>query len=160
MPDIARWNGIDQLAESYSPGCKKIKFMIFYSNRKFKMWGYIASHSSLLLRSEMKYSDEDDYSEDNSYNIDFEFWAVNYMNIPTSLCEITIKEISKDKLLMEIDEDLLKYDMKIFELESMGRKYYIIAGGLLIGKNAWGSQDRIFDYNLNLKHDEIIFQSN
>ena len=57
------------------------------------------------------------------------------------------------------DEDLLKYDMKIFELESMGRKYYIIAGGLLIGKNAWGSQDRIFDYNLNLMHDEIIFQS-
>lgn len=56
--------------------------MIFYSNRKFKMWAYVVSHSSLLLRSEMKYPDQDDYSEDEGYNIDLEFWAVSYMNIP------------------------------------------------------------------------------
>ncbi|VEH20163.1 Uncharacterised protein [Chryseobacterium nakagawai] len=55
--------------------------MIFYSNRKFKTWGYTVSHSSLLLRSEMKYLDQDDYSENTSHNIDLEFWAVNYILI-------------------------------------------------------------------------------
>ncbi|AZA84679.1 hypothetical protein C1637_07525 [Chryseobacterium lactis] len=134
--------------------------MIFCSNRKFKIWGYIVSHSSLLIRSERKYPDQDDYTKDNCYNIDLEFWAVNYMNIPTSIDNIIIKEIPEDHLSMEIDKDLLKYNMKIFELESVGRKYYVIAGGLLIGKNSWINQDRIFDYNLNLNHDEIIFQSN
>ncbi len=130
--------------------------MIFYSNRKFKMWAYITSHSSLLLRSEMKYPDQDDYSENTSYNIDLEFWSVSYINTPTYLYEITIKEITQKELPADIDKELLKYNMKIFELESTGRKYYIIAGGLLVGKNSWINQDRIFDYNLNLKHDEIL----
>ncbi|WP_185287477.1 hypothetical protein [Chryseobacterium lactis] len=130
--------------------------MIFYSNRKFKMWAYIVSHSSLLLRSEMKYPDQDDYSENTSYNIDLEFWTVSYINIPTYLYGITIKEITEKELPVSIDKELLKYNMKIFELESTGRKYHIIAGGLLVGKNSWINQDRIFDYNLNLEHDEIL----
>lgn len=133
--------------------------MRFYSNRKFKMWAYVVSHSSLLLRSEMKYSDQDDYSEDQAYNIDLEFWAVSYINIPAYLYEITINEITEKELSIDIDKELLKYNMKIFKLESAGKKYYIIAGGLLIGKNSWINQDRIFDYNLNLEHDEIIFQT-
>lgn len=120
------------------------------------MWAYITSHSSLLLRSEMKYPDQDDYSENTSYNIDLEFWSVSYINTPTYLYEITIKEITQKELPADIDKELLKYNMKIFELESTGRKYYIIAGGLLVGKNSWINQDRIFDYNLNLKHDEIL----
>lgn len=130
--------------------------MIFYSNRKFKMWAYITSHSSLLLRSEMKYPDQEDYSENTSYNIDLEFWSVSYINTPTYLYEITIKEITQKELPADIDKELLKYNMKIFELESTGRKYYIFAGGLLVGKNSWINQDRIFDYNLNLEHDEIL----
>ncbi|MDG4655223.1 hypothetical protein P6F25_23300 [Chryseobacterium arthrosphaerae] len=130
--------------------------MIFYSNRKFKMWAYITSHSSLLLRSEMKYPDQEDYSENTSYNIDLEFWSVSYINTPTYLYEITIKEITQKELPADIDKELLKYNMKIFELESTGRKYYIFAGGLLVGKNSWINQDRIFDYNLNLEQDEIL----
>ncbi len=120
------------------------------------MWGYIVSHSSLLLRSEMKEFDQDDYSVDNSFNIDFEFWAVNYINIPIYLYGISIKEITENELPVDFDKELLKYNMKIFELESAGKKYYIIAGGLLIGKNSWIKHDRIFDYNLNLEHDEIL----
>lgn len=120
------------------------------------MWAYITSHSSLLLRSEMKYPDQEDYSENTSYNIDLEFWSVSYINTPTYLYEITIKEITQKELPADIDKELLKYNMKIFELESTGRKYYIFAGGLLVGKNSWINQDRIFDYNLNLEHDEIL----
>ncbi|WP_454047001.1 hypothetical protein [Chryseobacterium sp. Marseille-Q8038] len=134
--------------------------MVYNSNRKFKMWAYIVSHSSLLLRSEMKFPDQDNYTEDQSYNIDFEFWAVNYINIPTILSNIIIKEITEKEVPMEIDKNLLKYNMKIFELESEEKKYYIIAGGLLIGKNQWVNQDRILNSNLNLEHDEVILITN
>ncbi len=134
--------------------------MVYNSNRKFKMWAYIVSHSSLLLRSEMKFPDQDNYTEDQSYNIDFEFWAVNYINIPTILNNILIKEITEKEVPMEIDKNLLKYNMKIFELESEEKKYYIIAGGLLIGKNQWVNQDRILNSNLNLEHDEVILITN
>ncbi|MBP1167886.1 hypothetical protein JOE44_004770 [Chryseobacterium sp. PvR013] len=134
--------------------------MVYNSNRKFKMWAYIVSHSSLLLRSEMKFPDQDNYTEDQSYNIDFEFWAVNYINIPTILNNIIIKEITEKEVPMEIDKNLLKYNMKIFKLESKEKKYYIIAGGLLIGKNQWVNQDRILNSNLNLEHDEVILITN
>lgn len=83
------------------------------------MWAYITSHSSLLLRSEMKYPDQEDYSENTSYNIDLEFWSVSYINTPTYLYEITIKEITQKELPADIDKELLKYNMKIFELESI-----------------------------------------
>ncbi len=134
--------------------------MIYNSNRKFKMWAYIVSHSSLLLRSEMKFPDQDNYTEDQSYNIDLEFWAVNYINIPTILNNIIIKEITVKEIPTEINKNLLKFDMKIFELESEEKKYYIIAGGFLIGKNKWIDQDRILDSNLNLEHEEVILITN
>ncbi|SFN92286.1 hypothetical protein SAMN05421594_4727 [Chryseobacterium oleae] len=133
--------------------------MTFYSNRKFKIWAYVVSHSSLLLRSEMKYPDQDDYSEDEAYNIDLEFWAVSYIDIPTNLYELDIKEIAVKDLSKDINQDLLMYNMKIFEIKSKKEKYHIIAGGLLIGKNKWENQDRIFDYQSNLVHDEIVFQT-
>lgn len=133
--------------------------MTFYSNRKFKIWAYVVSHSSLLLRSEMKYPDQDDYSEDEAYNIDLEFWAVSYIDIPTNLYELDIKEIAVKDLCKDINQDLLMYNMKIFEIKSKKEKYHIVAGGLLIGKNKWENQDRIFDYQSNLVHDKIIFQT-
>ncbi|WP_419869893.1 hypothetical protein [Chryseobacterium sp. CT-SW4] len=132
---------------------------VFKSNRTFKLWAYIVSHSSLLIRSEMKYPDQEEYSDPTSYNIDLEFWAVRYINIPSILYELSIKEIMMEELPEEINKDFLKYDMKVFEIISGDRKYYIIAGGVLIGENKWGNQDRILNLNLNLKHDEILFQS-
>ncbi len=132
----------------------------FYnSERRFRIWAYTVSHSSLLLRSEMKYPDQDNYMENMSYNIDLEFWAVSYINIPSDLFGISIKEIAEENLPKEISRELLIHDMKIFELESGKSKYYVIAGGLLVGKNRWENQDRIFEYNSNLEHDEIIFQT-
>lgn len=132
---------------------------IFNLNRNFKLWAYTVSHSSLILRSEMRYPDQDD-SENYQCNIDLEFSAVSYINIPSKLERLSIKEINEKKLPKEIDRNLLIYNMKIFELQSNEKKYYIIAGSLLIGKNTWQNQDRIFDYNANLKHNEIIFSTN
>ncbi len=97
----------------------------FYtSERWFKLWAYTLSHSSLLIRSEMKYPDQDEYSENTSYNIDLEFWSVQYINIPASLNGITITEITSKQLPKRISLEFLKYDMKIFEIQSKGIQYY------------------------------------
>lgn len=134
--------------------------MQYNFNRKFKLWAYTVSHLSLLLRSEMRYPDQEDFCEDTAYNIDIEFWGVTYINIPTNLCNIVIKEININELTYEIDENLLLDGIKIFEIKSKDNKYYIIADGILIGKNKWVNQDRIFNYNSNLEHNEILFCSN
>ncbi|WP_370901586.1 hypothetical protein [Chryseobacterium gossypii] len=135
-----------------------MKTLQYNSSRTFKLWAYTVSHSSLLIRSEMQYPDQENYSEETVYNIDLEFWAINYIDIPSKFNELIIREIKEQELPPKINRDLLIYDMKIFQLESNGGKYYIIAGGLLIGKNKWENKDRIFDYNSNLEHDEILFQ--
>lgn len=134
--------------------------MLYKSNRYFRIWAYTVSHSSLLLRSEMSYPDQDEYSLETSFNIDIEIWDVQYIRIPTSLDNIEIKEIAIELLPLDIDKDLCKFDRKIFEIRSDNRKYYIIAGGLIIATNHWEREDRIFNYHLNLKHDKIIFSTN
>ncbi|WP_337965873.1 hypothetical protein [uncultured Flavobacterium sp.] len=134
--------------------------MLYKSNRYFRIWIYIVSHSSLLLRSEMLYSDDKDYSPEYSFNIDIEIWDVQYIGIPTSIDNLEIKEIAIELLPLDIDKDLCKFGRKAFEISSNNKKYYIIAGGLIIATNHWEKEDRIFNYNLNLKHDKIIFSTN
>lgn len=133
--------------------------MVYNSYRKFKIWGYTVSHSSLLIRSVMKFTDEDGFSEDTSYNIDVEFWSVTYINAPTFLEGIKIIEISKNDLPENINRELCKYNQKVFEIHEGDNKYYIIAGGLLVGINRWEKEDRIFNYDLDLEHDEVIAKS-
>lgn len=50
----------------------KLMKEIFNTKRNFKLWAYTVSHSSLLLRSEMRYSDQDEF-EIYTCNIDLEF---------------------------------------------------------------------------------------
>ena len=104
----------------------------------------------------MKFIDEDSFSEDTSYNIDIEFWAVSFIGIPAILTNLKIKEISEDLLPDYIDRAVCKYSQKIFEVQEEDKKYYIIAGGLLVGTNKWISEDRIWNYDLNLEHDKVI----
>lgn len=66
---------------------------LYYSKRVFKLWAYIVSHSSLLLRSEMKYPDQENYTGSTSFNIDLEFWAVSYIDISINLYKVEIKEV-------------------------------------------------------------------
>ncbi|SIS52525.1 hypothetical protein SAMN05421786_10134 [Chryseobacterium ureilyticum] len=122
--------------------------MIFYSNRKFKIWAYTVSHSSLLLRSVMQYDDQEGYSEETSYNIDLEFSFVEYMDIKTIWDSISLSIVEKEKFG--------SYEGKIFEIESNKEKTYIVAYSVLIGTNKWGLDDRIFNCDMNLKHDEIL----
>ncbi|MGL6126585.1 hypothetical protein [Chryseobacterium artocarpi] len=130
--------------------------MIFYSNRKFKIWAYTVSHSSLLLRSVMQYDDEEGYSEETSYNIDLEFSFVEYMDVKTTWDSISISVVEKENLRSDLKEKFDSYEGKIFEIESNKEKTYIVAYSVLIGTNKWGLDDRIFNYHINLKHDEIL----
>jgi len=123
-------------------------------NRIFKIWAYTVSHNFLIIRSPMKFPDQDDYNEDSKYNIDIEFSSVAYLDIPTILKGIELQEIIKDD---EIPENLLKFKLdsyKIFRLKSEHEFYYIVASNLSIGINKWINQDKIM--NFKLKHDEIL----
>ncbi|REC49484.1 hypothetical protein [Chryseobacterium pennipullorum] len=130
--------------------------MIFYSKRKFKIWAYTVSHSSLLLRSVMQYGDEEGYSEETSYNIDLEFSFVEYMDIKTLWDSISVSIVEKETLRSDLKEKFELYEGKIFEIETNKEKTYIVAYSLLIGTNKWGLDDRIFNEHMNLEHDKIL----
>lgn len=130
--------------------------MIFYSNRKFKILAYTVSHSSLLIRSVMQYDDEEGYSEETSYNIDLEFSFVEYMDVKTTWDSLSISVVEKENLRSDLKEKFDSYEGKIFEIESNKETTYIVAYSVLIGTNKWGLEDRIFNCDTNLDHDEIL----
>lgn len=133
--------------------------MLYKSNRDFKILAYTISHSSLLLRSDMMYPEQEEYSPETSFNIDVEIWDTSYIGIPIYLNNIVIRKITIDLLPSDIDKELCRFDRKIFEITSNQHKYYIIAGGLLIATNRWENKDRIFNYGDNLEHDEITLKA-
>lgn len=125
-------------------------------NRVFKIWAYTVSHSFLILRSPQKFPDQDDFDKNHAYNIDIEFSAVAYMDVPTILNGVEIRE-----LINHIPENLqqykIEYGYKIFEIKSGEKYYYIVAGSYRIGKNRWLAEDRVS--NMNLEYDSIIATS-
>lgn len=119
------------------------------SNRVFQTWSYTVSHSTLIIRSAMKFKDQENYDKSLDFNIDIEFSAVMYMDIPSLFNGMEIKEEKN----ITIDK-FKKKGFKLFEIKSNGTIYYILAGGYRIGKNQWISEDRIL--NMLLEYDEII----
>lgn len=132
--------------------------MLFQSNREFRIWAYTCSHSSLLLRSEMKYPDQDYYREDEAFNIDIELWSVSFVGIPSRLNGITIEEIPFSALPENINKHSLESYQKILAFKSEEFTYYIIASGFIIGTNKWVDENRIFNFHQNLKHDKILIE--
>lgn len=63
--------------------------MIFENKRKFKLWSYSVSHSTLIIRSEKQYEDVD-YPEKYEPNctIDIEFKGVEFISLPDKLNEV------------------------------------------------------------------------
>lgn len=127
----------------------------FLKDRAFKVWSYTVSHSFLIIRSPQKYNDMENFREDQQFNIDIEFFAVEYVNIPMEINTFNI--ISVNSEATEIN-NYVKRDRqnKLFEISIDDKIYHIIAGGFIIGKNNWVSEDRITN-NL-LVHDEIIVE--
>ncbi|MNI10945.1 hypothetical protein D3C73_640740 [compost metagenome] len=101
----------------------------------------------------MKFPDQEDWNRSYAYNIDIEFSAVVYVDLPTILNGIVIIELL-DNIPEKFQDFKLKFGHKIFEIKSSGNSYYIVAGNYRIGKNTWLNKDRIID--MNLEHDSII----
>ena len=112
--------------------------MTYQSERKFKIWAYTVSHSTLIIRSEKQYNDVD-YPIKYSPNctIDIEFSGVDFISLPDRLEGL---KIIKDKGIYKFNEN--KY-------------HYVIASSCCIGISQFDhNQDRISD--LSLEYDEII----
>lgn len=88
-----------------------------------------------------------------NYNIDIEFSAVAYLDVPDTLKSIQVHEIIEN-----VPEKFNKYSkisgLKIFEIQSEGLCHFIIAGNCRAGKNRWILEDRI--RNMGLDYEEII----
>lgn len=129
--------------------------MIEFTNRHFRIWGYTVSHSGLLLRSEQKYHDVANYDESKGFNIDIEFNGVSYINLPSDLYGLTLRQV-----ISEVPQSLLsfvKFERKVFEISSNKAIYYVVAHSYLVGKNNWLTEDRLTNFGLH--HDEILATS-
>ncbi|VTR99020.1 hypothetical protein [Tuwongella immobilis] len=69
--------------------------MGFVSERSFKLWNYNVSHKQLLLRSPQ--------SEDCPDNIDVIFWGVEFIQIPSLLVGIELRQASSADLQAATD---------------------------------------------------------
>lgn len=131
--------------------------MIYKSTRKFKLWVYIVSHCTLLLRSSSLYEDDGDYPEVLNSNIDIEFWGVDFMELSTKpLMDIQIIPV-KENIPPRFKNFITGFG-KLYELSTTDEKFYIVAAGFVVGTNTWGTgETRLFDFNL--KYDTIIASS-
>jgi len=127
--------------------------MIEFADRKFKIWGYTISHRGLLLRSEQKYVDADDYKEEYGFNIDIEFGTVSYIDLPHAIYGLMLRKVTSG-----FPEKLVRFtkdpDLNVFEITSNSEKYYVVADSYLVGRNKWGSESRIS--HIGLEHDAIL----
>mgnify|MGYP001612936745 CR=1 FL=1 len=110
----------------------------FKSNRKYKIWMYTVSHSTLILRSEKQYFDVD-YEikyEDPNTTIDIIFTAVDFISIPDRFNEISIHR-KEEKFIINNNEN-----------------WFINAASCAVGKYDGDNEDEI--WNGLLKYNEII----
>ena len=125
-----------------------------FLHRTFKLWGYSVSHSFLILRSPMIFEDLEGYSAVTGYNIDIEFAAVQYLEVPSKLTSVKIREVNADDIPSKLQFYSLKFGFRVFQLQADEGFYYIVAGSYRIGKNNWMSDDRI--NTPSLEYDEIL----
>jgi hypothetical protein len=126
--------------------------MRYSSDRQFRIWDYTVSHSTLFLRSNVFEEYEDGRNIKND-TVDIEFWAVSYIELPDSLEGLELGLVTNgipDRL-----SELLKYDLKLFELKTKHRTGYVIAGGCVVGKSTWDHNKGRFE-NFKLDYPEIL----
>ena len=124
----------------------------YLSTRIFKNWIYSVSHSTLIIRSEMKVDDYEGNPTLENHTLDIEFWGVTYLDIPVNYDGISVRIKQDDK--SKFNKYLSYEGDNIFEIETNGTLYHIVASGCIVGKSTWINQDRI--QNLFLKYDEVV----
>ena len=108
----------------------------YISKRKFKIWIYSASHSTLIIRSEKQYPDVDyDFKyDDPGITIDVEFSGVKFISIPSNFNDLLIEKIGDNFIFNNI------------------REWYVQADSCVIGQSSWDIEN-VID-NMKLKYDD------
>jgi len=110
----------------------------YQSKRNFRIWHYIVSHSTLIIRSEKQYEDVEYLIKHSSnYTIDIEFSGVEFISLPEKLNGLNIR---KENGVYRFDENI---------------QHYIKANSCKIGISQFDhTQDRISD--MSLEYDKVI----
>ncbi|MFC4230614.1 hypothetical protein ACFOW1_01840 [Parasediminibacterium paludis] len=106
-----------------------MNYEVFKSDRYFTLFDINVSHGQLLIRSQ---------KNGNAYNIDIVFFGTTYMQVNNRLSKISIKLIeSKDNPIAynTVKEYLTYKNSNLFQLESNGEVYYIIASFVRVFEN-------------------------
>jgi hypothetical protein len=97
-------------------------------DRTFKMWDFYITHSQLLLRSHRTVS--------HPKNIDIIFGDVDYVELPTTLFGLDMVAAGpEDHRKAEKVMDGPVAGDRVFAIETQGRRYLVIAGGMVIQEN-------------------------
>ncbi len=111
--------------------------MIDLNIRHFKLWHYIVSHSTLIIRSERQYDDVD-YSiiYEPNCTIDIEFSFVEFISLP-----------------QKINVDNLRKENGVYRFND-NKDHFVKASSCIVGVSQFEDQDRFSDFSL--EYDEII----
>lgn len=112
--------------------------MNYQSKRNFRIWHYIVSHSTLIVRSKKQYDDVY-YSIKYSPNctIDIEFSGVEFISLPSNLTGINIRK----------ENGVYRFDDNI--------EHFVKASLCRVGISQFdNNEDRIID--LSLRYEEIV----
>lgn len=96
---------------------------MFQSDRKFKLWDYRVSHKQALIRSPK--------TPDIATNVDFVFWGVEYLSIPSTLDGIAV--VKADAMAGNGFTPSSNGD--VFVIETGGESYVIVAAGCKVLEN-------------------------
>lgn len=97
-------------------------------DRTFKMWDFYITHSQLLLRSHKTVT--------HPKNIDIIFGDVDYVELPTILSGFAFVEAGPEdhrKAEQVMNGPVAAH--RVFAIETKGRRYLVIAGGMVVQEN-------------------------
>lgn len=104
--------------------------ILYKSDKKFYLADYVISHGQLLLRA-------DKIQDDSGFNIDIVFSSADYIQIPSHLNSIRITQNVDEKRFgyEQIDRHLGGNVHKVFDIQTQGATYYIVASSFRVFEN-------------------------
>lgn len=128
---------------------------IFKSNRYFTVFDFIISHGQLLLRASK--------DDENIKNIDIIFFGARYIQIFTSLFGLSIRLVDYNKEIISsnmVNSFLSSDENYLFEIETMGEKFYIGASYFKVYENELGFNETSLGLGVTKGREREIVGSN
>ena len=113
---------------------------MYKQERRFRIWFYSVSHSTLIIRSEKQYPDvkyNAVYSPNNT--IDLHFSGVEFISLPDTLEKVIIEKEGKKYVFNNNPE------------------HFVLASSCIVGLSDWNSDEGMFS-NRSMEYDEIVIR--